>query len=242
MPVNAKTFVLIPGAWHGGWVWRPVAKRLRATGHEAVALTMPGLADGDDPTGLVLADAVDRIVSEVVSRNLSDVVLVAHSWGGYPMTGAAFALKERLSQVVYYNAYVPRPGRSVLDDLPEERAAVARAAIGASPTGSWEIGFDFVSRVLMPGEPEPLQRLLAELLVPHPGRYGSDPSTVPEVTTLGVPASYVLSEHDSAVAGGAKFAERVGVEPVIVPGTHQSLLTHPDAVAAALLQVSAEDV
>lgn len=240
MTPDAKTFVLIPGAWHGGWVWRPVAKRLRTAGHEAVALTMPGLADGEDPTGLGLADAVDRIVSAVVSRDLSGAVLVAHSWGGYPMTGAAFALEERLSRVVYYNAYVAQPGRSVLDHLPEERAAVVRAAVAASPTGSWEIGFDFVSRVLMPGEPEPLQRLLVELLVPQPGRYGSDPSAAPEVATLGVPVSYVLSERDSAVRG-AEFAERLGVEPVMVPGTHQSLLTHPDAVAAALLQVSAED-
>src|SRR5258708_17491302 len=113
-----STFVLIPGAWHGAWAWRPVARRLRVAGHQAVTLTMPGLADGDDPTGLRLQDAVDRIVTEVELRDLAHVTLVAHSWGGYPMTGAAHRLVRRLSKVIYYNAFVPPRGKSTLDEGP----------------------------------------------------------------------------------------------------------------------------
>jgi hypothetical protein len=45
-----ETFVLIAGAWHGGWAWRPVAQRLRAHGHRVLTPTLPGLADGADPT------------------------------------------------------------------------------------------------------------------------------------------------------------------------------------------------
>ena len=51
-------YVLVPGAWHGGWSWHPVGRRLRDSGHGATALTMPGLSLGDDPTGLRLSDAV----------------------------------------------------------------------------------------------------------------------------------------------------------------------------------------
>ena len=48
----SETYVLILGAWHPGWVCRPVAERLRAAGHHAIALTLPGPADGDDRRGL----------------------------------------------------------------------------------------------------------------------------------------------------------------------------------------------
>jgi pimeloyl-ACP methyl ester carboxylesterase len=234
-----STFVLIPGAWHGAWVWRPVAKRLRAAGHPAVALTMPGLTDGDDPNGLRLQDAVDRVVTEVERQNLSDVTLVAHSWGGYPMTGAAHRLTGRLAKIIYYNALVPSRGRSALDEFPPETAGAIRAAIGSSPDGTWDPPLELVQHGLMQGEPEAAQRLLWELLVPQPGLYGEDVLDVPDVTTLGVPVTYVLSEDDRGLGwpeAAAEFLARLGVEPVMVPGSHQSLLTHPDEVAKALLE------
>jgi pimeloyl-ACP methyl ester carboxylesterase len=182
MTENSLTYVLIPGAWHGARVWRPVAKRLRAAGHEAIALTMPGLADGDDPTDLGLQDAVDRIVTEVERRDLSQVVLVAHSWGGFPMTGAAHALADRLSEIIYYSAVVPEPGRSTLDDFPPEATAYIRQEIASSPDGTWAPSLELVQQGLMQGESEQAQRLLWELLVPQPGNYGEDESKVPDVT------------------------------------------------------------
>jgi pimeloyl-ACP methyl ester carboxylesterase len=234
-----STFVLIPGAWHGAWVWRPVARRLRVAGHQAVTLTMPGLADGDDPTGLRLQDAVDHVVTEVVLRDLVDVTLVAHSWGGYPMTGAAHRLVSRLSKVIYYNAFVPARGKSTLDEVPPEQAELVRKLVESSPTRALDPSLEFVQLLLMQGESGPAQRLLLELLVPQPGKYGEDALDVPEVGTLGVPVAYVLSEDDRGLGrpdAGAKFAARLGVEPIMVPGSHESLLTHPDEVAEALLK------
>jgi hypothetical protein len=72
-----------------------------------------------------------------------------------------------------------------------------------------------------------------------PGKYGEDALDLPEVGILGVPVAYVLSEDDRALGGpgaGAKFAARLGVEPIMVPGSHESLQTHPDEVAQALLK------
>jgi pimeloyl-ACP methyl ester carboxylesterase len=234
-----STFVLIPGAWHGAWVWRPVARRLRVAGHQAVTLTMPGLADGDDPMGLRLQDAVDRVVTEVELRDLAHVTLVAHSWGGYPMTGAAHRLVRRLSKVIYYNAFVPARGKSTLDEVPPEQAELVRKLVESSPTRALDPSLEFVQLLLMQGECGQAQRLLWELLVPQPGKYGEDALDVPEVGTLGVPVAYVLSEDDRALGrpdAGAKFAARLGVEPIMVPGSHESLLTHPDEVAEALLK------
>src|ERR1700757_3138499 len=73
--IPVSTYVLIPGGWHAAWCWWPVAKRLRAAGHHAIALTLPGLNDGDDPAGYRLTDAVDYVVSQVRGLQL-DVILV----------------------------------------------------------------------------------------------------------------------------------------------------------------------
>ncbi|BBY22262.1 alpha/beta fold hydrolase [Mycobacterium stomatepiae] len=74
-----STYVLIPGAWHGAWSWRLVAERLRAAGHRAITLTLPGMNDGDDLSRRYqLRDAIEYIAERV--RHLeSGAVLVAHS-------------------------------------------------------------------------------------------------------------------------------------------------------------------
>ena len=75
----SETFVLITGAWHGGWAWRPVAQHLRAAGHRVLTPILPGLHDGDDPTRFALSDVVDAVVGLVEGEDLHDVTLVAHS-------------------------------------------------------------------------------------------------------------------------------------------------------------------
>ncbi|KMS85624.1 alpha/beta hydrolase [Streptomyces regensis] len=233
---SSTTYVLIPGAWHGGWCWRPVAERLRAAGHRAVVLTLPGLADGDDPTGLRLQDAVDHVVTEVERLNLADVTLVCHSWGGYPTTGAAHRLADRISKVVYYSAHVPVRGRSLVDDNPPETREFLRDLITSSPNRAVALTLDHVQQLFMQGVAEEAQRLISELVTPQPGGYFLDALDVPEVTALGIPARYILSEDDRALPRpGAEFAARLGLEPVLVPGSHEGMLTHPDEVARAIL-------
>jgi pimeloyl-ACP methyl ester carboxylesterase len=163
---SKTTFVMIPGAWHAGWAWRPVVQRLRAAAQPAVTLTMPGLSDGDDPRGVRLLDAMNHIVSEINRRYLQDVTLVGHSWGGFPMTGAAHELAGRISKMVYYSALVPGRGSCALDELPPEFAAATREAIVSSPDGSAAAPLEVVQQMLMQDQPEGVQRLLWELLVP----------------------------------------------------------------------------
>ncbi|MER6163572.1 alpha/beta fold hydrolase [Streptomyces violaceorubidus] len=232
----STTYVFIPGAWHGGWAWRPVAERLRAAGHQAVCLTLPGLGDGDDPAGHDLQDAVDHVVSEVERRGLSDVTLVGHSWAGYPMTGAAHRLADKVSKVVYYGAQVPVRGTSMVDDNPPEAAAMLRGLIDASPTRSIPPTLQFVQGIFMQDVEAGTQRLVADLLTPQPGNYFLDALDVPSTSELGIPALYILGEDDHALPRpGVEFAARLGLEPVMVPGTHEGMLTHPDEIAKAIL-------
>jgi pimeloyl-ACP methyl ester carboxylesterase len=236
MDGDSSTYVLIPGAWHGGWAWRPVAERLRAAGHRAICLTLPGLGDGDDATGLGLQDAVDHVVGAVERLDLAQVTLVGHSWGGYPVTGAAHRLADRISKVVYYSAHVPVRGRPPVEDNPAGAAGLLSKLIESSPNPTVSPTLEFVQRIFMQGVSEDAQRLLAELLTPQPIGYFLDALDVPDMITLGIPTQYILSEDDHALPWpGREFAARLGLEPVMVPGTHEGMLTHPDAVAEAIL-------
>lgn len=232
---RASTYVLIPGGWHGAWSWRPVAQRLRGARHRAITLTLPGLGDGDDPSGYTLRDAVRYVVNEVRGRELDNVILVAHSWGGYPATGAAHLLVGQVTKIVYYNAHVPVRGRSIVDENPPDTRELMLQLIRESPFGAIPPSLELVEQQLMQGVAQPLQRLVADLLAPQPGGYFLEALDI-DAASLGIPAAYIAGDSDCAMPRPhAEFAARLGVEPIVVPGTHSGMLTHPDEVAKAIL-------
>ena len=232
---DGQTFVLVPGAWLGGWSWHPLGRLLRARGHQVVALTLPGLSYGSDPRGLRLADAVDFVVAEIERRDLREVVLVGHSWGGYPVTAAAQRVHQRIARVVYYSAAVPERGRSMSDEN-EQYAEITRRLIAASADGTIALPFEALAATMMQDESPQLQRLVFDLLLPQPGAYMLDAVDVGPVTEAGVPVAYLLGEADIALARpGAEFAARLGVQPVPVPGSHLALVSRPEPLADALV-------
>jgi len=221
----------------GAWSWHPVARELRDNGHDVVALTMPGLSYGSSPAGLGLADAVDYVVGQVEERDLKDVVLVAHSWGGYPVTGAAHRLAGRIAKVVYYNAVVPAAGVGMSGENDVYGEAI-RASIAATPDRTVSIPLEAIRGGLMPDEPAALQELVFGLTLPQPGGYMVDALDVPAVTEAGLPAAYLLGSEDISLARpGDEFAARLGISPVMVPGSHMAMLSKPAAIAAALMSV-----
>jgi pimeloyl-ACP methyl ester carboxylesterase len=233
--LSGVTFVLIPGAWMGAWSWHPVARHLREQGHGVVALTMPGLSYGDSPADLKMADAVDHIVREIDRRDLRDVVLVAHSWGGYPATGAAHRRRGRIAKVIYYSAVVPAPGVGMADENAGYGEAI-RASIAATSDGTVALPLEAIRAGLMAGESPELQQLVAGLIVPQPGGYMVEALDVPAVTAIGVPAAYLLGADDRSLARpGEEFAGRLGLDPVVVGGSHMALLSRPAEIAEAVI-------
>jgi pimeloyl-ACP methyl ester carboxylesterase len=234
--LSPVTFVLIPGAWLGAWSWHPVAAHLRSQGHRVVALTMPGLAYADSPAGLRLSDAVDHVVSEIDRLDLRDIVLVSHSWGGYPATGAAHERAGRIAKVIYYSSVVPARGVSMADENAGYSEAI-RTAIAATPDGTVPLPLEAIQAALMPGESSDLQELVAGLALPQPGGYMVDALDGPMPD---LPAAYLLGADDHALARpGDEFAARLGIGPVVVPGGHLAMLSRPSEIAGALLAAAA---
>ncbi|GAA5150168.1 alpha/beta fold hydrolase [Nocardioides marinquilinus] len=108
--------MLVCGMNHGGWWYEPLAERLEAHGHTAVPLTLTGLEPTPDHARTITLDThvadVVRAVDETAEPGVRDVVLVGHSYGGLPITGAADARADVVSALVYLDAFLPEDGDS----------------------------------------------------------------------------------------------------------------------------------
>lgn len=134
------TYVLVHGAWHGGWCWRRVVDRLRAAGHDASAPTLTGLGERAhllDRT-VTLDTHIQDVVAHLACEDLRDVVLVGHSYGGLVITGAADRAADRVRGLVYVDAYVPDDGQSLLGEQLPERAQAFRDQVEAEGEG-WRV-------------------------------------------------------------------------------------------------------
>jgi pimeloyl-ACP methyl ester carboxylesterase len=239
----AETFVLISGACHSGWTWRPVAERLRAAGHRVLAPDLPGLADGDDPRAYSLADVGDFVVDLVERNDLRDVTLVGHSWGGYPLTAAAPRLASRLRKLIYWSAFVPAAGAALVDEVPPHYAEMFRQIAEVSGNNSVIFPYEVFCAAFMQDAEEPVQRLVHSLLLPQPFQYFTETVAPIDPAALGVPASYVVGADDLALppgefAFGTRFPHRLGPDAPLLetPGSHEAQFTRPAELAEALLK------
>jgi pimeloyl-ACP methyl ester carboxylesterase len=112
------TFVLIHGAWHGGWCWERVSQILQKQGHRVYAPTLTGVCERSHLSNekVSLATHVLDVVNEVKWKDLDRIVLCGHSYGGMVITGAAEHIHERVASIVYLDAFLPQNGQS-LDDI-----------------------------------------------------------------------------------------------------------------------------
>jgi len=115
--IGLKTFVLIPGDFCGGWYWRRVADLLEWRGHKVFSPTLSGLAEHSHllSNGIDMDTHITDIVNLFNWESLEDVCLVAHSYGGAPGSGALEHVGDRVSSIVWLDAFKLKDGQAVLD-------------------------------------------------------------------------------------------------------------------------------
>jgi pimeloyl-ACP methyl ester carboxylesterase len=123
---STYTFVLVHGAWHGGWCWRRVVATLRSAGQVVVAPTLTGFGERVHLTrpDLTIDDFATDIVNVIAAEELNDVILVGHSFGGNAVSAVADRVPERLKHLVYVDTLILRNGESGFSVL--DPAIVAR--------------------------------------------------------------------------------------------------------------------
>jgi len=233
-----KHFVLIHGAWHGGWCWAGVIKELEKAGHTAEAPTLPGHSPGDDRSKVTFDDYVDKIVS-VLNSQPAPVVLVGHSSAGFLLQAAAPKAADKISQLIFLNAFILPNGKRQFDLVPPEASQGMTAAANASADKSVPVIEEFVRNMLMAGEPADKQNALISRLVPQPLALFTTPVTTTDFENLNIPKAVVFCRNDASLPPGAYSAMSKGLGPhnfIEIDGGHEALFTNPSVVAGGLLK------
>ncbi|GAA4198079.1 hypothetical protein GCM10022252_47920 [Streptosporangium oxazolinicum] len=242
-----STYVLVPGFWLGAWAWERVTGPLREAGHDVHPVTLTGLGDRVHLAGpeVDLETHIQDIVHTVVFADLTEVILVAHSGAGAPVTGAADRIPERVARIVYVDSGPPADGMTQLDLTEPEWRAVVETRVAEEgggvgyPLPSWEEQERAGASLEGLGEAE--REWLASRATPQP--YGT--MTRPLVLKGGVDAlpktlvacSFPLEQVHALIASGHPFfAALAGPEWSFasVPTGHWPMFSKPEETAAAL--------
>jgi pimeloyl-ACP methyl ester carboxylesterase len=247
------TYVLVAGAWLGGWSWGPVAGRLRRNGHDVHPATLTGLGDRSHlATPQVDLDTyISDVVNLVEVEDLRDVVLVGHSYGGHVATGVADRIPERISLLAYLDAG-PSPDGTAFMDLqqPAAKELIERLANTGGdgwriPMPAWEelegvmgaslkgLGPEQRARMRAHAAAQPLRTWTQPLSLKHPAR--------DELAKLLITCSIPLAQVREMIAAGHPwFADLAGPQWSFreLPTGHWPMFSVPDALAELLHDLS----
>jgi len=235
-----KHFVLIHGAWHGGWCWEGVVKALEKAGHTSEAPTLPGQNPGDDRSKVTFDSYVDKIV-ETLRRQSRSVVLVGHSSAGFLLQSAAPKAPEKIERLVFLNAFILPDGKAQFDLVPPEASQGMTAAASASPDNSVPVIEDFVRNMLMAGESVEAQNALLGRLTPQPLTLFTTKVNTTPFDQLAMPRAVVFCKGDASLPPGAYLgmAQSLGEFDLIeIEGSHEALFTQPEMVAQGLIKAA----
>jgi pimeloyl-ACP methyl ester carboxylesterase len=238
----AETFVLLHGSWHGGWAWEPTAWCLREIGHAAYAPTYPGHLPGADRAGIRHDDYVAAVTSFITSRDLHDVVLVGHSFGGTVVSRVAQVIPERLKRLVFHTAFVVEDGTSVNDNIAPDQTAVFAQSASASPDNTVECPWEVFRDLFIQDASAQDARSVWERLVPQPFQPWDAKLDLAEFYRTGLPKSYIHVTEDRALPEGAwhpGMSRRLGdFKLVQMSGSHEVMFTRPAELARKLAAAS----
>src|SRR3989304_3920551 len=194
------TFLLVHGAWHGGWCWKKLTPLLRRADHEVFAPTLTGLGERSHLLSpqVGLATHIRDVVAVLEYEDLHGVTLVGHSSGGMVITAVADQVPERVAHLVYLDAFVPDDGESVFDIVgPDARARFeeqARAAgdgwrVPSFPLARWGVTDEADVRWMSPRiGPQPLAHFTQPVHLKNPGPPGFPGTYIS--CTMGRPAHF----------------------------------------------------
>jgi pimeloyl-ACP methyl ester carboxylesterase len=242
----AENFVLVHGAWHGGWCWASVMRQLELSGHRAFTLDLAGRGTNPLHHSKVTRELwVDNVVKLIERHDLSNVVLAGHSLGGLTISGVAVQIPKRIKRVIYVTALVPPEDMTLMDDFaagmmtPEAAEAMQQIDGGISMT----MEANHFRRCFMQDGSRDLQDFVLAALTPEATAPMGVIAPMKQFYQLDLPTSYVICEDD-LVAGDPKKWHPGQSQRLRNPTTrslkagHELMFTQPVECAGALMDLA----
>lgn len=249
------TYVLVGGAWLGGWCWQGVARRLRDEGHDAYPVTLTGLGERVHLASpeVDLETHISDVVNLIEYEGLRDVVLLGHSYGGLVVTGAADSISERISRLVYLDTAPLPNGTAIIETFPPEVRQRIEGQVEKYGQGwkwpmpsSWEevvgfgslegVGDDHLGLLRSRATPQPFGTYTRPLRLENPAR-----EALPK---LGIVCSLSLAQVNEMISRGHPLAKELSSPNwrfVELPTGHWPMFSRPEDLAELLLDLPSEE-
>jgi pimeloyl-ACP methyl ester carboxylesterase len=232
-----KTILVCHGAWGGGWSWKKMHPLMQAAGHRLYTPTYTGLGDRAhlaNPSIDLDAHIAD-ILNVIHYEDLSDIVLLGHSYGGMVATGVADRVRDRITQLIYLDAFVPDDGQSLFDLNEPGRAPMRELAKAGD---GWRVP---PSQTPPDTPPEDVVWLTARR-VHMPIKCFESPLQL-QAGALSLPRSYIYATRITPADTFAPFAARAKSEPgwryFEIDASHAPAVSAPEKLMAVLATILA---
>jgi pimeloyl-ACP methyl ester carboxylesterase len=224
-------FVLIHGAYQGGWIWKPVSERLRAKGHNVFAPSLDGCGERAPQlrAGITTETHGDEIAKLLFFHDLKDVVLVGTSSGGMVMASAAEKARDRIARIVFADALALLDGEKIRDIVTRPAAVNTPLALGPSRE-------DAVERLFVDLEPA-LREWVADRLTLHPQAVFNEPVRLATFWEQKWDASvlYCSGAPNPGEAHIRRTADKLKARWHVIDTGHYPMLSAPDELTAIIL-------
>lgn len=225
------TFLLVHGAYQGGWIWRPIIERLVAAGHTVHAPTLDGCGERAHQlrAGISTETHAEELAQFLFYHDLNDVVLVGTSSGGMVMARLAEQAPERIARLVFADALMLFDGEKIRDIVTRPAAVNTDLALGPSQE-------DAETRLLADLEPG-LRKWTAERFTLHPTAVFHQPVRLERFWDMPWRASvlYCSGAVNPGEAHLRRGAERLGAAWHVIDTGHYPMLSTPDQLLDVIL-------
>ena len=236
-----STFVLVHGSWHDGSAWEPVRAHLVERGHHAFSPTIAGHGKGVDKS-VNHAQCTQSIIDFILEKDLHDVVLLGHSFGGTILSQVAPALPERMRRLIFWNAFVCEDGNSLLDEIPEHYRALFAELVTQSSDYTVTLPFPIWREAFINDADLELAQAAYARLSPEPYQPFCDTLDMKAFHALDIPKSFLNCTEDIALPPGEwgwhpRMSSRLGLYRLVqMPGSHEVIFTNPIGLAEKIIE------
>ena len=238
MKNNKPHFLLIHGAWHGGWVWNEISEILRYQRYSVSTPTLTGLGEKKHllSSKITIETFIEDVVNHIIFENLNNIILVGHSFAGSVISGVADKLKDRIQKLIYFDAMILIDGQKPFDISPketvEQRIELAKKfgnniSIPAPSADAFGV-FDIKKSLL-----------LEEKLTPHPLSAFQSKLILKNEVGNGIPLSYIFCTKPvyKSLESSREVVRKMKWPIFELNAGHDAMLTHPKETLNLLMKI-----